>query len=461
MRTQTGGGDYFWKKLITLTIPIIVQILVSTFLNLIDNLMVGQLGDASIAGVALGNQVFFVLSVFVFGITGGRGIFIAQYWGRRDLAAIHRVQGLCLVFSVVLTTLFAALCIGAPHWVIGLYSRDSRVIELGGAYLRIAAMGYLPMALTQVYSTTLRSTEQVKTPMFISVLALGINTLLNYLLIFGHMGLPALGVRGAAAATVIARVVECGLLLGIVYGRKMHAAAALSAMARQNREFYPLFFRTAVPVLLHEGLYALGTTLYSVVYARMGTEALAAVEIGVTMEKLAGILAWGMAEACAIMVGNCIGAGENDAAYIYSKRFLWLSLALGAVGGLAVLGIRGPVLGLYRVSNTVRMISMHIFVIIALALPFRAFDFTMVVGVFRSGGDTRYNLFLEAGSIWLLGLPVAVAAGLVLKWNIIWVYGAVACVEEIFRVSLGIIRFVGKKWIHNLVGREREAVPAL
>jgi putative MATE family efflux protein len=454
MHLRAGTEDDFWKKLITLTIPIIAQILVGTFLNLIDNLMVGQLGDTSIAGVALGNQVFFVLSVFLFGITGSGGIFIAQYWGKRDLAAIHRVQGLCLAFSSGLAAFFAAVCIAAPQWVIGLYSRDPDVIKLGGAYLRIAAIGYLPMAVTQAYATTLRSTEQVKPPMLVSILALGINTALNYLLIFGHMGLPVLGVRGAAIATVFARCVECGLLLGFVYGRRMHAAASMQSMVRQRREFFPCFFKTSVPVLFHEGFYAVGTTLYSTVYAHISTAAVASVEIGITMEKLAGIMAWGMADACAIMVGNRIGAGEKDKAYAYSKRFLRLSLGLGALGGLIVMGLREPVLSLYQISDSMRAITMGIFVIIALALPFRAFDFTMVVGVLRSGGDTRYNLFLEAGSIWFLGLPVAVVTGLIAGWPVTWVYAAVACVEELFRVSLGTIRFVRKKWIHNLVEHE-------
>lgn len=258
MRGITAHKDDFWRKMITLAAPIALQNLVATLLNLVDTLMVGQLGDAAIAAVGLANQLFFLLMLFLFGISSGSAIFMAQYWGKRDLRSIHRVQGLCLALSTLLSLVFGLVGLTAPRWVLSLFSNDPEVVVLGAEYLRIAAIGYLPTAVTQVYASALRSTEQVRAPMAVSIVALGANTTLNYLLILGHMGFPRMGVSGAALATIIARGVECALLLLIVYGKQMTAAAPIRDMLNQRREFYPRFFKTTTPVILNEGLWALG-----------------------------------------------------------------------------------------------------------------------------------------------------------------------------------------------------------
>lgn len=443
--------DDFWRKMIALAAPIALQNLVGTLLNLVDTLMVGQLGDAAIAAVGLANQLFFLLMLFLFGITSGSAIFMAQYWGKRDVKSIHRVQGLCLGLSAAISLVFTALGAGAPRFVLGLFSEDPQVVALGADYLRIAALGYLPMAATQVYAASLRSTEQVRAPVIVSILALTINTTLNYLLIFGRLGLPVMGVRGAALATVIARTVECSLLLLIIYGKHMTAAAPIRDMVRQRRGFYPRFFKTALPVILNEGLWALGVTLYNAVYAHISTEAIASIQIVVTMERLGMVVVFGVGHACAVIVGNRIGAGEDARAFVYARRFVWLAFVFGTLGGLIVLAMSHTVMGFYQVSEAVLASCMNIFLIMAIALPFRCFDFTTIVGILRSGGDTKYSLFLDMGAVWLLGLPGAFVTGILLGWPVHWVYAAVAVLEEAFRATLGFRRFFSRKWIHNLV----------
>jgi putative MATE family efflux protein len=447
----TARKDDFWRKMITLAAPIALQNLVATLLNLVDTLMVGQLGDAAIAAVGLANQLFFLLMLFLFGISSGSAIFMAQYWGKRDLRSIHRVQGLCLALSALLSLVFGLVGLTAPRWVLSLFSNDPEVVALGAEYLRIAAIGYLPTAVTQVYASALRSTEQVRAPMAVSIVALGVNTTLNYLLILGHMGFPRMGVSGAALATIIARGVECALLLLIVYGKQMTAAAPIRDMLNQRREFYPRFFKTTTPVILNEGLWALGVTLYNAVYAHISTEAIASIQIVGTLERLAMVVVFGAGHACAVMVGNRIGAGEQDRAFADARRFVWMALVFGVLGGLIIVGLRRPVMELYQVSEAVYRGCMNIFLVMAASMPFRCFDFTIVVGILRSGGDTRYSLFLDIGAVWLLGLPGAYVTGLLLGWPVHWVYAAVTVLEEGFRASLGLRRFFSGKWIHNLV----------
>lgn len=453
--------DEFWAKLWNLAAPMIVQNLVATLLSLVDTLMVGQLGDASIAAVGLANQFFFLLTVLVFGITSGAVIFMAQYWGKGDVPAVQRVQGLCLGIGLAFAIAFTAVGSICPRWVLGLFSGDMRVVDGGGAYLRIATAGYIPFVVTQVYAASMRSTEHVKAPMMVSMLALGINTLLNYFFILGRLGFPALGVEGAALATVVARLVECGLLLSIIYGRRTPAASPVRDMWRQDAGFFPRFKKTTLPVLINEGLWALGVTLYSVIYAGISTEAIASVQIACTVERLGMVLAYGAGHACAIIVGNRVGAGETQTAYLYAKRCVWTNFLLGALGGIAILIVRFPVMGLYQVSDQVYQSCMRLFIIMAAALPVRCIVFTILIGILRSGGDTRYSLLLDMGPVWLLGLPGAYIAGILLGQPVYLVYGAVTVLEETIRLLLGIKRFRSRKWIHNLVEKEPDTPVAV
>ena len=220
----------YLSTFIKIALPITLQTLITSSLNLVDVLMIGQLGEVPLAAVGLANQIFFLLNLLLFGVGSGSAVFIAQYWGKKDVLNIRRVQGLCLGIGAGAAFIFSLIALVFPRTALGFYTNDQAVIDLGSEYLQTVGFSYIFIAITYGFSAVLRSTENVKLPMFSSMIALSLNTLINYTLIFGNFGFPQLGVKGAAIATVISRILECSLILIIAYRRKTPAAAKISEM---------------------------------------------------------------------------------------------------------------------------------------------------------------------------------------------------------------------------------------
>ncbi|MEM5775192.1 MAG: MATE family efflux transporter, partial [Anaerolineaceae bacterium] len=340
----------FLRALFTLALPIIVQNGISASLNAIDVMMLGQMGEVPVASVGLANQVFFLLTFMLFGVSSGAAIFSAQYWGKGDLAGIRRVLGLALMFNSAAALFFMVAALALPSQVLAIYTADPAVIATGTGYLRIAGWSYLLTAISFSFASTLRATGNVRLPMAASVLAISLKTGLSYILIFGKLGLPAMGVEGAALATLLARVLECAVLVIAAYRSKSPAAARLHELLDIRRDFLASFLKLAMPVAVNETLWSLGISVYNLAYARIGTESIAAVNIAGTIESLAFVIFIGISDATGILIGNRIGAGEQDTAFEYARRSLTLG-TLAALGvGVLILVLRGPLLTLYAVS---------------------------------------------------------------------------------------------------------------
>lgn len=440
----------FYKTLLHLAIPIATQNLVASSLNMVDTIMIGRLGETEIAAVGQANQLFFLFMLFLFGVNSGASIFTAQFWGKGDIKNIRRVLGIGLMTATMASVIFTALALLFPEQVLRIYSADPAVIALGSDYLRIVGWSYGITAITFAYSAVLRSTEQAKLPMMLSVVGLGTNTLLNYLLIFGEFGFPMMGVKGAAIATVIARAVEAVLMVLLVYGKKHVAAGSIRELLDLSRDFVKRFYRTTVPVILNESLWAIGTSIYAIVYGRIGTGAVAAVNISGTIERIAMVLFFGMANASSVMIGNRIGAGEEDKAYDYGKRFLTLGPLFGILMGFILILSRGFLLIFFNISPEVDLAAQRILLIFGLIMPVRIFNLIMIIGILRSGGDTRYSLFLDSVGVWCIGIPLAFIGGILMGLPVYWVFLLVAT-EEVFKIIFGYRRFFTKKWINNLV----------
>ena len=439
----------FYKTLIALAIPIALQNLVSSSLNMIDTIMIGQLGHKEIAAVGLANQVFFLFNLFLFGINSGAAIFTAQYWGKNDRTNIHRVQGISLVSGLAVTLIFTGLSYAIPETLLRFFTADPNVIALGSGYLKIVAVSYIPTMVSFAYASVLRSTGQVILPLKINGIAILSNTFLNYLLIYGNWGLPRLEVNGAAVATVIARLVETAAILITVYRYNMVPAASWSQLTAFSFSFVKKFFQTTIPVILNESLWAGGVTMYTAVYARMGTEIIAAINISATVERIAMVLFFGMAQACAVMVGHKIGAGDNETAFRYAKRFSLLGPSIGIIITILLMISIPWILSFYQVDKDVLNLTAAIIRIFAMTIPVRIFNLILIVGILRSGGDTRFSLIIDTAGLWLIAVPLVFVSGLVWKFPAHWVYLMTAS-EECFKFILGIIRLYSKRWIHNL-----------
>ncbi|NLN64882.1 MAG: MATE family efflux transporter [Clostridiaceae bacterium] len=449
MRKLFQKDDVFYKNLFKITMPIALQNLMMSSINFVDTIMIGQLGETNIAAVALANQLFFLVALFLFGVGSGASVFVAQFWGKKDVKNIRKVLGLSIVCSVVISSLATLIIMIFPELILSLFTKDTEVIRISSSYLRIVCFSYIPTAISFCFATTLRSTGQPKLPMIASAVALTVNAVLNYILIFGKLGMPAMGARGAAVATVIARFAETAMLLGAVYYFKLAPAASFRELSAFNRDFAAKFFRVVIPVVMNEALWSLGVTMYTVVYGRMGTNILASINISSAIEGIAFVLFRGMANACAVMVGNKIGEGDEQTAYIYSMRLAVLGPLLGVVVGLIVVLSSDLLLSFYNVTEQVYKNARTILTIFGFFMPLKIFNMINIVGILRSGGDTRFSLFLDTFGVWIIAVPLAFVGGLVYHLPVYIVYVLVN-LEEIFKFSLGLKRFISKKWINNV-----------
>lgn len=450
----------FMRAMLALAVPVAFQQLITAGLNMIDVLMVGQLGETSVAALGLANQIFFLLILFIFGVTSGMSIFTAQFWGKGDVESIRRVLGICLIVAVSVAAVFSAAAVFIPETLMSFYTEDPEVVRLGGEYLRIVGLSYVLMAISFSYISILRSITQVKLTVIVSVLALALKTVIGYTLIFGHFGFPALGVRGAAVGTAIGWAFECVLLLILVYAGRTPLAANPISFFRFDRAFLFTVLRTSMPAALNELIWSFGITTYTAVYARIGTNAIAAININATIEELMFVLFIGLGNACAVMVGNKIGEKDKDTAFEYSRRFTVLAVGLAILGGVFVFFVRDQVAGLYQLSPSAELNLRNIMLVYAFSAWLRVFNFMLFIGALRAGGDTRYAMFTELFSIWVIGVPVALLGGFVWRLPVYSVY-ALVLLEEIVKAIIITRRYLSRKWINDLVNASADEATSI
>lgn len=440
----------FFICLLTIAIPIIIQNLISSSLNLVDNIMIGKVGSTEIAAVGLANQFYFLCSLLIFGINSGCSIFISQFWGKRDEKNIKKVLGMCIILGGGASIIFSAAAIFIPKTIMSLYIKDVEVINLGASYLRIVGMSYIFTAISFSYSFGCRCVGQAKLPMITSGIAILCNTILNYIFIFGKFGAPTLGVKGAALATLIARLIELLLILYIIYSKQSVLSAKIKDIIHIDKEFYFKILVTIAPVILNEFFWALGMTLYSVAYAKISKDAVAAVEISNTVKNIFMVASFGLANSCSVMIGNEIGASKEGNAMMVARRFIVITLLTGIILGLGIFISKDAILSLYNISTTTLKDARYILSLYSVILPINMFSSLFIVGIFRSGGDTKFSMCLEVGTVWLIGVPLAFLGATFMKLPVYLVVLLVA-MELVVKILIAIPRFKSKRWIKNLV----------
>lgn len=437
------------RSLARLALPLAAQYAVSASLNLVAGLLIGQLGETAIAAVGLANQVFFLLQLLLFGATSGCAIFTAQYWGQEDVPSIRRTLGIALLLASTAGLIFFSIAAFIPTLALRTFTTDEAVIVLGAQYLRYLAPSFILLSLTAAYASVSRSVGDVKTPMLASMVSLAFDILLAYLLIFGKFGLPQMGAPGAAVAVTAARAVELALLLTLLYRRRSPAAARLKELTSFTRPFFTAVVRRAVPVAMNELLWALAVTTYTAVYARIGTDALAAVNMIVNIENLAFVIFIAITDATSVLVGNQIGAQDVPRAVKTGRSSLLLTIGFAALVGLLLRLFAPYLLALYQVSEGVHETALRLLTVLALTLWVRSANMLLIVGVLRAGGDTRFAFIVDAGLIWSIGVPLAFIGAFVLHLPVYFVYPLVVS-EEFAKFAIGLVRFRSRRWVNNL-----------
>ena len=441
----------FYKTLITLCIPIIIQNLLSNLINMIDTVMVGGLGEVSVASIGIANQYFFLYNMALSGIIGGAGLFIAQFYGKNDKENIRKITALSVISSVVLGIGFLLVAIFSPKFIINFFSNDKEVIKVATNYFSIIGFCYPIIAISTVFSMGSRSIRNPKLGMICSTISLSINIILNYIFIFGKLGMPALGASGAALATVIARIVELILLISYIYFIKddYELRFTFRDVKLINKDLSRAYISKTIPTFLNDTLWAFGTVLYAVAYSRAGTSAIAASQIASSTGNFFIITAVCIAIGSSIMIGNELGADNIKKAVQYSKKFSILVTVAGALfGGLLILSI--PVLlKIFSVSATLAPDIRKIFIVMGVLMALKTFNTFIIIGVLRSGGDTKYALFLEMGCMWFVSLPLTFFAAY--KGVPIYILVGLTYTEEVAKFIFGVPRALSKKWANNIV----------
>ena len=446
----------FYKRLFLIAIPIMIQYFISTSVNLMDSFMVGKLGDSSVAALGIANQYFFIFNLILLGINSGCGVLISQFWGIKDSANIKKVLGIALVSGVIASIIFVIGGMLITEDIIEVFTSDQAVKEIGVVYLKTVCLSYVFMAVSMAFGFASRGVEKAVLPMASSAIALVFNIVFNYAFMFGKLGFPQMGVAGAAYATLIARAVEMTVIVSSIYLKDHIIKSSIQEMAGFDLEFLKRALKTAVPVIVNDLCWGIGMTMYSVVYGRLGTESIAAVQICMAVQNVFMTVLFAVANASSVMVGKEVGRREYERARYYASNFVKMSIAMSLVMGVMLYASTPSILSIYNISSKVMHMTRYMMYVSAFAMPLKFINTLLIVGIMRGGGDAKTALAIELVTMWLIGVPICFISAFVLHMNAEHVY-ALVLAEELVRVFVCMKRYNSGNWINNVTDEMRSA----
>lgn len=439
----------FYKTVFALVIPIALQNLINVGVTSADVIMLGRVNEIVLSAASLGGQVQFVMTLFFFGVTSGAAVLTAQYWGKKDTLSIEKVLGISLKFSLVVSFIFTLVTFLFPSEIMRLFSSEEAVIAEGTKYLRIVCFSYIFSSITLIYLNIMRTLEKVIISTVVFSISLLINVIFNYIFIFGVFSIPSLGIIGAALSTLIARIVEA--IITLIYAHKYNKVVKikLKYIIKSDSLLLKDFIRFSVPVTLNELLWGLGTSVNAAILGQLGSQVAAASSIVQVTRQLATVVAFGISAAAAIIIGKSIGENNINKAKFYSKKCIQLSIILGCIGGLIVLIVRPISMKYLNISDDARSYLSVMMFVMSYFVICQSFNTTMIVGIFRAGGDTKYGLFVDVTTMWCFSILIGFIAAFVLKLSIPIVY-MILLSDEVFKIPLCIIRYKSYAWLNNV-----------
>ena len=448
MRRKTEEAQ-FQKSIVHIALPVALQSLLQSSFSMIDQVMIGQLGSVSIAGIGIAGKFAWIYSVVLGAVSAAAGIMLAQYIGQNNMRAFGSSVRRCLQLSLAIAAGFWLLCAAASFGLMSLYTKEIQTCETAAVYLRIYAWSFIPMAVTSIVSVLLRCMEHAFFPLFAGIFGVALNTGLNYGLIFGNFGFSPMGVRGAALASVIAQAGTCVLTLLFLLGSRVKYRIRHNVCEKSDRQGMTQFMKILAPVLVCEFLWSAGENVYAAIYARIGTDACAAMTMtGPVQGILIGALS-GLAQAAGILIGKSLGNREYDKAYADAERLMRYGL-FGALLLSALLMMLAPgYVRIYNVSETVRGICVKILTVFAALAPVKVCNMILGGGIIRSGGKTDYVMWVDIIGTWVFGVPLGLFAAFVLRLPIPYVY-LLLSLEEVVRLFLSLMIFQKRIWIKRL-----------
>lgn len=439
----------FYRTVIGLVVPMALQNLINVGVTAADVVMLGTVGETALSGASLAGQVQYIMTLFLFGLTSGATVLTAQYWGKGDRETIEKILGMTVKAAILVTALFTMAALAVPSLLMRIFTSDPAVITEGVKYLRIVAFTYIMIGVTQAYLYVMRSVERVVVATVVYLCSLLCNIVMNSIFIFGLFGFPAMGVSGAALGTLCARILEVILTAG--YARLFNKDIKLRPqyILYTDRALFRDYMKYALPVVANEVMWGMGTAANTAILGHLGSAAVAANSVAQVARQLATVVSFGLSSAAAIYLGKTIGEKKLEYARAYAKHFVLLSVAMGLLGGLVILIVSGPASAALTLTDTAKSYLRIMFCVMSYFVIAQAFNTTMVVGIFRSGGDTRFGLIMDMSTMWGCSILFGFIAAFVLKLSVPVVY-VILMSDEIIKIPISLRRYRGYRWLKDV-----------
>ena len=439
----------FLRSVVSIALPVALQSMLQSSFSMIDQFMVGQLGSDGVAAIEVASRPAFIYVTMIGSLAAIAGIMVSQYMGQKDYKAVDRSLSVGLVGAGALAAIFMAICLGFTRQVVGIYTEDAAIIDIGAGYMSMVAWTYLPLGISSVLAVMIRCMDLSTYPLYASVASAVVNTGLNYLLIFGKFGFPRLGVIGAAIASVVSQVVNLLLILVFFRMANRKAGKKFQFSLDLGKAGYIQYAAMLLPVLINEFLWSLGQNVNTYLYGHLGTWPLAAMALtGPVQGMLFGALS-GISQAAGILIGKRLGERAYDTAYRESKQLM----LYGLVGSLALSGLLAvlcrPYVNIYNVEPEVRNIAQWLLIALAVLAPVKVQNMVLGGGIIRSGGRTKYIMIIDTIGTWLVGVPLGFLTTFVFHMNIVWVY-FILSQEELVRYIITVFMFRSRRWMETI-----------
>lgn len=439
----------FYKTVASIAIPIALQGLITQGVNMMDTIMIGMIGETALSAVSLANQFINIFHIFCMGIGMGASVLVARYYGMKDKVSLKRTVAIMLRLCLGMASLFFILTIIMPKQIMQIYTNELPIITKGIEYLEYSVVTYFLLGLSLTCTIVLRNVGQVKIPLYTSIVAFFINVGANYLFIFGKFGCPRMEVAGAAIGTLIARIFEFCTICGYMLIKDKEIGFRIVDLFRPVGKLWKEYIRISIPVLISDGILALGNNSVAMVIGRLGESFVAANAVTAVTQQLSSVMIQGFSQAGAIVTGYTLGEGDKEKAHRQGYAFLGLGIVFGLIAAGIVVLISEPMIRAYNLSPATQEIARQLMMSICLIVVFQATNSIMTKGVLRGGGDTKVLMVADNVFLWIASVPLGILAGLVLHLPAFWIYFFLK-IDQVLKAIWCVIRLRSGKWIKKI-----------
>jgi len=443
------GTRDFYAKVFMIAIPISLQSLITVGVNLMDTIMLSSMGDAQLSASSLAGQFINLFQIFCMGIGMGASVLTSRYWGMKEIPSLRKAVTIMLKFVAIFASAFTIATIVAPQLIMKIYTADAEIIDYGVLYLRWLIPTYFCMGFSLTCTIVLRTVGQVRIPLYCSICAFFVNVFFNWVFIFGKLGAPRMEIAGAALGTLIARVFEISFICGYFFFKDQRIGYRFKHLTTKCKDLLGEYIRVCIPVLISDGLLALGNNAVAMIMGRIGREFVAANSVTMVVQQLSSVLTQGISNASGIITGHTMGEGDTEKAQTQGYTFLGLGFVLGCFAAAVIMLLRGPIINYYQVSEEAKLIAWSLMDAISFIIIFQAMNSILTKGVLRAGGDTK---FLMAGDIlflWVASIPLGILAGLVFHWPPFWIYTMLK-IDQVIKCVWCYFRLRSRKWMKKI-----------